>query len=131
MIWKLSASRLLAQDARLDEAQGANIASGSTTDLSTATGNYITITGTTTITSFGTAQAGAERTLHFSGILTLTHNATSLILPGAANITTVAGDVAVFRSLGSGNWRCVSYTLGSSAPGGQTAAQVQALAVAL
>jgi len=46
----------------------------------------------------------------FTGALTLTHNATSLILPGAASITTAAGDVAVFVSEGSGNWRCVSYT---------------------
>jgi len=46
----------------------------------------------------------------FTGALTLTHNATSLILPGAASITTAAGDVAVFVSEGGGNWRCVSYT---------------------
>lgn len=70
------------------------------------TGDVITITGTTTITSFGTIDAGIERTLIFSGALTLTHNATSLILPTGANITTVAGDVFTFRSEGSGNWRC-------------------------
>lgn len=70
------------------------------------TGDYINITGTTTITSFGTIDAGIERTLIFSGALTLTHNATSLILPTGANITTLAGDVFTFRSEGSGNWRC-------------------------
>jgi hypothetical protein len=42
--------------------------------------------------------------------LTLTHNGTSLILPGAENITTAAGDVALMESLGSGNWKCVVYS---------------------
>jgi hypothetical protein len=70
---------------------------------------YLEITGTTTINSFGTVAAGAIRQLTFTGILTLTYNATSLILPGAANIITAAGDTATFRSLGGGNWRCVDY----------------------
>lgn len=86
-----------------------NIASATTTDLSTATGYYVQITGTTTITGFGTEAAGVPRFLRFAGALTLTHNATSLILPGAANITTAAGDTAVFVSEGSGNWRCLAY----------------------
>jgi hypothetical protein len=50
------------------------------------------------------------RTLVFAAACTLTHNGTNLILPAAANITTAAGDVAVFRSEGAGNWRCISYT---------------------
>jgi hypothetical protein len=54
--------------------------------------------------------------LIFSGVLTLTHNGTSLILPGAGNITTAAGDVAVMLSLGSGNWRCIDYQRASGAP---------------
>jgi hypothetical protein len=90
--------------------KGADIASASTTDLSTATGDFVFVTGTTTITALGTCVAGVERTVKFAGVLTLTYNATSLILPGAANITTAANDVAVFRSLGSGNWLCIGYT---------------------
>lgn len=86
-----------------------NLASSATVDLSTATGTIVNITGTTTITALGTVASGAERVLVFAAILTLTHNATSLILPGAANITTAAGDVATMRSKGSGNWVCVSY----------------------
>lgn len=98
--------------------KGADIASGATTNLAAATGVYLNITGTTTITSFGTVSAGAERVLTFTGILTLTYNATSMILPGAANITTAAGDSATFRSLGAGNWKCVNYerTTGGSGP---------------
>lgn len=83
------------------------IASATTTDLSTVNGQFVSVTGTTTITGLGTVKAGWLKFLHFAGALTLTHNATSLILPGAANIATVAGDTAIFVSLGSGNWRCV------------------------
>jgi len=89
--------------------KGADIASAGTTNLANATGIYVNITGTTTINSFGTVAAGAIRQLTFTGILTITYNATSMILPGAANITTAAGDTATFRSLGGGNWRCVDY----------------------
>jgi hypothetical protein len=89
--------------------EGADIASAATTNLATATGWSLDITGTTTITALGTVNAGHLFILRFVDALTLTHNATSLILPGAANITTVAGDVAWMKSEGSGNWRCVHY----------------------
>jgi len=85
------------------------IASATTTDIGAATSNSVIVSGTTTITGLGTIAAGAERVVQFSGALTLTHNATSLILPGSASITTAAGDVAYFVSLGSGNWRCTGY----------------------
>lgn len=96
--------------------KGTDLASAATVDLGAATGDYVHITGTTTITAFGTAKAGLRRDVVFDGILTLTHNATSLILPTAANITTAAGDRAVFRSLGSGNWRCMGYQRADGTP---------------
>ena len=74
------------------------------------------IDGTDAISHLGTVDAGILRTLVFKSACTLTHNATNLILPTGANITTAAGDVAVFRSEGSGNWRCVSYTVASGKP---------------
>jgi len=86
------------------------IASATTTDIGAATSNVVIISGTTTITGLGTVAAGARRSVRFSGILILTHNATSLILPGSANITTAAGDCAEFRSLGGGNWVCTSFS---------------------
>ncbi|NVO00040.1 MAG: hypothetical protein HXX17_11995 [Geobacteraceae bacterium] len=98
----------------LNETKGADIASAATTDIGAATGNYIKVTGTTTITALGTAQAGVRRMVEFTGILTLTHNATSLILPGAVNISTTPGDVATFISLGAGGWKCVSYMRANS-----------------
>ncbi|WP_119461856.1 hypothetical protein [Rhodospirillaceae bacterium SYSU D60014] len=90
--------------------KGADIASAETVDLGAATGDFVDITGTTTIVSLGTVSAGIRRTVRFRGALTLTHNATSLILPGGANITTADGDIARFRSLESGNWVCEGYS---------------------
>ena len=89
----------------LYEAKSSNIASAATTDLSTATGNEVHITGTTGITGFGTVGAGAEFILIFDGSLTLTYNGTSLITPNAQNLTVVAGDIVKVISEGSGNWR--------------------------
>lgn len=100
--------------------QGSDIASASTTNIGAAgTALYAQVTGTTTITSFGTVAAGTLRIVEFTGALTLTHNATSLILPGSTNITTAAGDVAFMLSLGSGNWKCLTYqTQSGSVVGG-------------
>jgi hypothetical protein len=88
--------------------KGSDIASA-TPDLSTATGQFVDITGTTAITALGTVTAGRWVIARFTGVLTLTYNATSLILPGSANITTAANDFAFFMSLGSGNWQCIHY----------------------
>jgi hypothetical protein len=88
--------------------KGSDIASASTTDLSTTTGYFVNVTGTTTINSFGTMASGTRRMLKFTGAGTITHNATSLILNGA-NKSRAANDYAEFESLGSGNWRCVWY----------------------
>ena len=85
------------------------MASATTVDLSTADGKYISITGTVTITGFGTESAGIEYILVFTGALTLTYNATSLIIPGGVSKTTVAGDIAWVESLGGGNWKVIAY----------------------
>lgn len=86
---------------------GANIASASTVNLSTATGNGVHITGTTTITNF-TMTAGQLEWVVFDGALTLTHHATNNNLPGAANITTAAGDRALYHYDGTTAY-CLSY----------------------
>lgn len=88
------------------------LASNTTTNLGTAGSNNVLITGTTTINSFGTS-ATLENPIYFiqfSGVLTLTYNATSMILPGAANITTAAGDSALVEFTNAlGYWRMISY----------------------
>lgn len=91
-------------------ADGGNIASAGTITPS-ATGSFYTVTGTTTITSIATTNSwtGRQIALVFSGALTFTHNASTLILPGAANITTAAGDTAILVATGTNAWRCVVY----------------------
>ena len=96
---------------------GNDIASAGALTLGTD-GNMFDITGTTTVTSIGTIGIGALVILQFDGALTLTHHATDLILPGGANITTAAGDIAVFYEYASGDWRCISYQVAAVAPGG-------------
>lgn len=93
----------------IEWAKGSDLASAGTMNFGTATGNYFDITGTTTVEYLGTSQAGSTRLVQFDGALTLTHDATQLILPTGADITTAAGDTALFTSEGSGNWRCTSY----------------------
>jgi hypothetical protein len=102
-------------DRAVNMAKGADIASATTTDIGAALGNYVQITGTTSITGLGTSAAGVWRNVTFTGVLTLTYNATSLILPTSASITTAAGDTALFVSEGSGNWRCLFYSRRSGA----------------
>lgn len=92
------------------------IASSATTDIGAAASNSVDISGTTTITGLGTISSGVMRVVRFTGALTLTHNATSLILPAGANISVAAGDCAVFRSLGSGNWVCALYMPATGKP---------------
>ncbi len=119
------AGGVLAMGAAINEAKGADIASATTTDIGAATGNYINITGTVTITGLGTIQAGTRRIVTFGGILTLTYNGTSLILPTGQNITTAAGDTAEFVSLGSGNWKCTEYLRANGAPVSQNRAYAE------
>lgn len=92
----------------------ATVASAATADIGAANSLYVAITGTTTITSFG-ANYNGPRFLRFAGALTLTHNASSLILPGGANITTAAGDTCIVVPQAAG-WRVVSYTRAASLP---------------
>ena len=89
-------------------AKGADVASAAALSLGDD-GNYFDVTGTTTITSIDTKGVGTPVRLHFDAALTLTHHATDLILPGAANITTAAGDEAEFVEYAAGDWRCTKY----------------------
>ncbi len=92
---------------------GANIASAATINLNTATGNRVHITGTVTITAVTLTRG--PRTLIFDGILTLTHHATNNNLPGGANITTAAGDRAIYESDGTTVY-CIAYIPAAQAP---------------
>lgn len=83
--------------------------SAATVNIGFAASANILITGTTTITAFDVIAEGTLRWVVFAGALTLVHNGASFYLPGGASIATAAGDVALFKSLGGGNWKCMLY----------------------
>lgn len=86
------------------------------TDIGAASSNNVYITGTATIHGFGNKPVGTRRYLTFLSSLVLTHHATNLILPGAANITVQGGDTAEFVSTGPSRWRCTSYMRADGTP---------------
>lgn len=99
--------------------KGSDVASAGT--ISLGEGGFFHITGTTTITDidFATAKNGRGAWLEFDGILTLTHNATTLNLPGGANITTAAGDRAYVVQDNADNVHVMVYVrAAASATGG-------------
>ena len=98
--------------------KGSDVASNSALAVGTD-GNYFDVTGTTTITSINTTGgAGTLIKLHFDGACQLTHHASNLILAGAANFTTEAGDELEFVEYGSGTYRMTGWCLAGTAPGG-------------
>lgn len=82
-----------------------------TTDIGSEAAPIVTVSGNTGITSFGN-QPNRFRIVRFTGTPTITHNGTTLVLPGATNLAVTANSVHVFASDVSGNWRW----LWSSAP---------------
>lgn len=92
---------------------GADVASASTLNFTTVNGDLFDVTGTTTVTAI-TLRDGQQVTIRATGVQTYTNGA-SLLLPGAANITSAAGDYFIFRGYPSGVVRCLSYqSLGAS-----------------
>ncbi len=87
--------------------RGADIASASELPIS-SDGDFFHVTGTTGITSFSSLGVGMQVVLEFNAVVTLTHNGTSLILPGNTDYTTTEGDTARFVEDSLGNWRCIN-----------------------
>jgi hypothetical protein len=89
--------------------KGADVASATVLPL-ISDGNYFDVTGTVTVTSFADlGGAGTVIILQFDAACILTHHATNLILPTGGNITTAAGDNAIFVNYATGDYRCLSY----------------------
>ena len=104
--------------AQVQWSKGADVASASALPVLTD-GNYFDVTGTTNITSINTTGGpGTLIMLHFDGALTLTHDATDLVLAGAANFTTEAGDEIEFIEYATGDYRMTGWSLAGTAPGG-------------
>jgi hypothetical protein len=78
-------------------------------------GQYYVVSGSTGITAIASTNSWNGRVIYlkFSSAPIITHNATSLILPGGSSITAAAGDVAGFVQESSGNWRCIFYQYAS------------------
>lgn len=94
-----------------------SLASATTTDLGTVASRNVLITGSTTISSFGSSASVTSPIfwIEFSGVLVLTNSA-ALELPGNANITTAAGDTAIVEYNGGGNWKVRQYTVNATSP---------------
>ena len=104
--------------AQIQWSKGADVASATALAVLTD-GNYFDVTGTTTITSINTTGgAGTLIKLHFDGAVTLTHDSTDLILAGATNFTTEAGDEVEFVEYAAGDYRMTGWSLSGTAPGG-------------
>lgn len=97
---------LLVADGSLQLTVGADVASAAALPVNIK-GNFFDVTGTTTVTSLAAKGAGSIVVLQFDGVLTLTHHATDLILPGGYNIRTYAGFIATFYEYASGDWRLI------------------------
>jgi hypothetical protein len=93
-----------------------SIASATTTDLGSVPQANVTITGSATITGFGSAAAsGIEKTIRFDNALKLTNSA-ALAVPGGYDLITAANDRAKVTHLGSGNWEITTYTRANGIP---------------
>lgn len=90
--------------AKLSSQAVVTVASAATTDILGAASLLVAISGTATITSLGTG-TNTIKFVRATGAFTLTHNATSLILPGGANIIMQSGDTFVAISDASSNVR--------------------------
>ncbi|TDR90279.1 hypothetical protein [Enterovirga rhinocerotis] len=88
------------------------LASAATTNLGSVRKRRINITGAATITSFGSSP-NCEKILRFSGAATVNHNASTLVIPGGANITVASGDILHVASNDTGGWRVLNWTRGS------------------
>jgi hypothetical protein len=99
--------RAIMADVRTALATGpTDIACAATINLASSDDFYMRVTGSTgPVTSFGTVASGIWRLIRWASTPTITHNATSMILPTGADITVVAGDLWLVFSEGSGNWR--------------------------
>lgn len=95
-----------------------SVASASTVDLGAQGCPALSITGATTITSFGsTAQAGQVFFVTLAGTPQLAYNATAMILnTGGAGYTASAGDRLIVKALGAGNFEVTILPANGSTP---------------
>jgi len=71
-----------------------NVSSAATVNLGGQTSRKLRVTGSTGITSFGATYVGPF-VVRFESVLTITHNATTLICPGGVDYVTTAGEAVI------------------------------------
>lgn len=94
----------------------ASIASTATVDLGSVPQANVLITGTATVTGFGSsAAAGIIKVIRFDNSLKLMASA-SLKIPCGFDLTTAANDRAIVTHLGSGTWEVTQFTRDNGLP---------------
>jgi hypothetical protein len=101
------------------------LSASGTTDLGSASSRLVKITGSASITSFGSSASIAfpSYQLIFSGAVTLVNSA-NLILPGATNLSLQPNDSLQVVYLGAGVWQAVA------APSGGVVGEIRSFAMA-
>jgi hypothetical protein len=100
-----------------------SVASATTTDICSVNGPFVFITGSASITSFGTSCALGQWKRFFintggGASPTLVYNSSSLLLPGGANIATASGDTADAVYTEPGQWIVTQYQRATGVPPG-------------
>lgn len=90
------------------------VPSAGVADLTTATGRWVPVSGSSTVTGFGTESAGVWYLVTLTGSPTINNG--NISTPGAVTIAGSAGDMFIADSQGAGVWRVHSYTRVSGAP---------------
>lgn len=106
---------ILLGNTETDVAEEVGVVSATTCNILGAGSEFIRITGTTVITSFGSTP-NQKRFVRAAGTFKITHNASTLILPGGYDITTTPGDTFIVISDASGNARVYAYQRVSQPP---------------
>ena len=91
------------------------IAAAATTSLGTTSTRFINLTGSTTITSFGST-SNSFAFVRFDSTPTLTHNSTAINLPTSTNIVAAAGDTMFAVSGSTGVWKVHNYNRATDIP---------------
>ena len=105
-----------------------DIASAATMDVGAVASENLRVTGTTTVTSLGTAASGVTRTLRAASGFQLTHSA-NIVCPSAVSLALLADDFVRVSSLGGGVWHVTDARVlaTTTAPGQMSAADKTAL----
>lgn len=85
------------------------IASGVVVSIGGVDDDYIEVSGTNNISSFGAAAAGTRKIIRFTGTGNIVHNSTSMINKTGATITRAADDTCELLNIGGSNWLMLWY----------------------